>query len=290
MRTRFTIFLMVLLLLCQAAMPALAMEEPDTVVFVTIVDNTGTIVSPHNVVAVTDVDEDDKLTIYDALYCAHEQLYEGGAGAGYGTEETQWGTSLTKLWGIENGGSYGYYLNNASAMSLMDTVKNQDLIVAFAYTDTTTFSDTFSYFDQHMADVAIGDSVTLTLKAVGFDPNTFAPVENPVAGAKILIDGEDSGVVTDAEGRCTIPFTQEGFYNVSAISDTMTLVPPLCVVAIGDGVAEEPSDAPTEAPTQVPEELENKDFPWGITIGIILGAAVIVVAIVIIIKKKGAHA
>ncbi|MBQ4628962.1 MAG: hypothetical protein IJB44_07775, partial [Clostridia bacterium] len=74
----------------------------------------------HDTVSVSDADGDGAISIADALYAAHEENYDGGASAGFGTEETQWGTSLMKLWGVENGGSYGYKVSNGNPMSLGD--------------------------------------------------------------------------------------------------------------------------------------------------------------------------
>lgn len=41
---------------------------------------------------------------------------------GYATDTGDYGLYITKLWGTENGGSYGYCLNNAACMSLTDPV------------------------------------------------------------------------------------------------------------------------------------------------------------------------
>ena len=62
-------------------------------------------------VTVTDIDGDGALTINDALCAAHESYFKGGAAAGYASEMSDYGLMLTKLWGIENGGSYGYYVH-----------------------------------------------------------------------------------------------------------------------------------------------------------------------------------
>ena len=270
MRNRIIIFLLAILLICQGAVPAMA-EESNTKVFVTISDDQGALVLAHKEVTVTDQDGDGTLTIHDALYCAHEQNYTGGAQAGFGTEDTQWGVSLTKLWGVENGGSYGYYLNNASAMSLTDAVKHGDSVQAYAYADTTTFSDMFCYFDR---DTCAGGAVTLTLNGISFDPATFAPVVAPVAGAKILVDGQDSGVVTDAEGKCTVTITKNCI--ISATSETATLVPPVCVAEV---------EVPTITPTPDAEPAPKKDNS-AILYYVAIAAGVVVIGIVVVILKK----
>lgn len=277
MRNRIIIFLLAILLICQGAVPILA-EETDTKVFVTISDDQGALVLTRKEVQVTDQDEDGSLTIYDAIYCAHEQYYTGGAQTGFGTEDTQWGVSLMKLWGVENGGSFGYYLNNASAMSLTDPVKNGDAIQVYAYTDTTTFSDMFCYFDQATVQGEAGMEITLTLNGVSFDPTTFAPVAAPVAGAKILVDEQDSGVITDDKGTCTLTITKNCV--ISATSETATLVPPVCVAEV------EAEDVPTAEPTPDDAPTSKKDSSVILYVAIAAGVIVVGVVIFVVIKKK----
>lgn len=277
MRNRIIIFLLAMLLICQGVAPALA-EEADTKVFVTISDDQGALVLARREVTVTDQDEDGSLTIYDALYCAHEQNYTGGAQAGFGTEDTQWGVSLMKLWGVDNGGSFGYYLNNKSAMSLTDPVKNGDAIQAYAYTDTTAFSDTFCYFDPATVQGEAGTEITLTLNGVSFDPTTFAPIVAPVAGAKILVDGQDSGAMTDAQGKCTLTITKNSV--ISATSETATLVPPVCVAEVKAESAPTVTPTPNEAPTP------KKETDAILYVAVATGVIVVGIVIFVGIKKK----
>ncbi|MBP5657968.1 MAG: hypothetical protein J6X52_05545, partial [Clostridia bacterium] len=82
----------------------------DPVVYVTIAN--GELVLAREAVTLTDADNDGALTINDALYLAHEAKFEGGAAAGYASSTGDYGLSLTKLWGVENGGSYGYFVND----------------------------------------------------------------------------------------------------------------------------------------------------------------------------------
>ena len=51
-------------------------------------------------ITVADNDGDGALTINDALYAAHEKAFTGGAAAGYASVQSDWGLSLSKLWGI----------------------------------------------------------------------------------------------------------------------------------------------------------------------------------------------
>ena len=198
-------------------------ENEGTTVYVTISD--GDLEVVRYAVTLSDIDGDEKLTINDALYLAHEAAFEGGAEAGYATAETQYGLSLSKLWGIENGGSYGYYVNNVGAYSPADELKDGDELVAFVYTDLATWSDSFCYFDKTETEAG---EVTLKLSMVGWDAN-FMPVEMPVAGATITIDGEATEYVTGEDGTVTFTVADTATL-ISASSETLTLVPPVCVV------------------------------------------------------------
>jgi len=207
-----------------------ATEPANVTVYVTISD-AGKLAAVQMPVAVTDEDADGKLTVNDALIAAHG-VYTGGAAAGYATEEGQYGLSITKLWGVENGGSYGFYVNNVASESLTDPVADGDYLTAFSYSDLSKYSDVYSYFDNQTASVAAGASLTLKLSYVGFDAN-FKPVVNPAAGAAITIDGQKTEYVTGSDGTVTVSFAAAGNHIISAVSGTETLVPPVCTVTVG---------------------------------------------------------
>lgn len=231
------ITLLLTLVMVIAATCTAASADEGAKVYVTIADENGKIVVAHKSVSVTDADADGAITISDALAAAHAKFYPDGE-EGYGTFDSEYGLSLGKLWGVENGGSYGYYVNNASAWSLADPVAEGDHVYAFIYTDLVTWSDTYSWFEKASVKAAAGEEIALTLKCAGYDEN-WNPVENTVAGAKILVDGKDTGVVTDADGKAVITVADEGKAVISAASDTMTLVPAVCVATISaaDGAA-----------------------------------------------------
>ena len=207
-----------------------ASAEAAPTVFVSISTDTGALVLAYVPVALTDADGDGALTICDALMLAHAAHHPEGAEA-FLAEQTEWGLSLYKLWGVENGGSYGYMLNDASAWSLVDPVKDGDHVKAYAFTDLTAFSDTYAYFTASVAAAAVNSEITLTLNAAGYDAN-WAPVTLPVAGAVLTVNGEKTDVVTDENGNAVLTLAEAGTYTVSAVSETMTLVPPVCIVTV----------------------------------------------------------
>ena len=203
-----------------------ASAEDSVRVNVTISDGNGQLALAQASVIAKDINGDGKVNIDEALYAAHETEYNGGAAAGYSAYDSDYGRSLTMLWG-EDCGVYGYYVNNAAAMSLDDEVKENDYINAFCYTDLTTWSDTYCYFDKYGVS---DDKFTLTLNAAAWDEN-YNPVTVPVEGAVITINGERTEFVTDAEGKAdiTISDPETGIHVISAVSDTQALVPPVCL-------------------------------------------------------------
>lgn len=209
------------------SLTATVSAEGEDSVFVTI--SNGSLVLAYEEVTLTDADGDGALTVNDALIGAHDKSFEGGADAGYGSAATEYGLSMTKLWGAADAnGGFGYCVNNAPAMSLADAVKAGDHIAAYVYTDKSSFSDAYSYFDTLTS--ASGETV-LTLSKSGYDAE-WNPTTSPVVGAEITVDGVRTGIKTDENGKATVTVEGEGRHVVSAVSDTETLVPPVCIVTL----------------------------------------------------------
>ena len=217
-----------LLVLMTLAVPALAEQAPT--VYVSITDDTGALVLAYAPVAVTDTDSDGLLTIHDALLCAHASHHQQGADA-YAASLTDFGMSMTKLWNVENGGSYGYYLNDASAWSLLDPVAEGDHVKAYCFTDLAAFSDTYAFFAAPALTAKAGETIELSLSAAAFDAN-WAPITIPVEGATITVNGKTVDALTNAEGKASLTLGENGVYTISAVSDTMTLVAPVCIITV----------------------------------------------------------
>ncbi len=200
----------------------------DTTVKVTI-SNAGELVVTQVPVKVTDVDNDGKLTVNDVLIIVHTDKYADGA-SGYALGATGF---VEKLWGVSNGGSYGFYRNNTmTGIVAQEEVQNGDYIVAYSYKDLTSWSDAFSYFDAAEKKVNTGAAVTLTLFASGYDAS-WNPVVAPLADATITVNGVATDIKTDAEGKATITLKDAGTAVISATHATQTIVPPVCTVTVG---------------------------------------------------------
>jgi len=252
MKKLLALLLSVMVLLSVSVLFASA-EDASVEVYVTIADDKGELPVAVEKITVTDIDNDGALTINDALYIAHEEFYEGCAIAGYQTEMTKYGLSLVRLWGVANGYNYGYYVNNASAWSLTDPVVDDDYVAAYCITDLEYFADRYTYFDK-WTEESTGGELGFTLSKSDYDEE-WNPVVLPVEGAVLTINGEPTDVVTDADGKANLTFTEYGTYLISAIAPEGQInVPPVCVVEVA-GEPEpivDPSDDPAEDVTESP--------------------------------------
>ena len=189
--------------------------------------NAGTSVMQQKKIVATDIDKDNKINIDEVLFAAHKNLNKEGD---YASATTQYGLSITKLLG-DTSGSYGYYVNDASAWSLADEVKEGDYVTAYVYADKVGYSDSYSFFTIRNATAVKGEIFNLTLKNAGFDAE-WNTVIAATEGATITVNGEAKEIVTDANGVATLSFAEAGTYVISATSNTVTLVPPVCVVTV----------------------------------------------------------
>ncbi|MBQ2777354.1 MAG: DUF4430 domain-containing protein [Peptococcaceae bacterium] len=192
----------------------------------------------HLALKVTDENKNGFIDIDDVLYAAHEAYYPDDVEDGYTSEEGQWGLSITKLWG-DTSGSFGYCVNNASASSLADQVKNGDHVVAYVYKDQTEWSDVYSYFDKHQ--ITTNSALTLSLLMSDYDEN-YNPITKPIKGATITVDGVSKEDITDKDGKVILSFTENRTYMISATTESMILVPPICVVTFDENYVPDNND------------------------------------------------
>jgi len=178
---------------------------------------------------VDDADGDGSLTVNDALIVIHKSEYNGD---GYETEVTKYGLGIKKMWGVANGGSYGYYVNNSMAWSLTSPINEGDYLYAYVYEDAASYTDKFCYFDKYVTSAAKNETVSLTAtKASGYDEN-YNPIFVPAEGAKVTVNGVLTDIVIDSDGKAEISFDKSGRYVVSVKGDGEILVPAVLVVGI----------------------------------------------------------
>ena len=230
-------FVMVIGLLPATARAAETNEAATITAYVTIsVDGTFAVGKENTQmggipVTATDRNGDGKVNIDETLLAAHEAYYSSGA-EGYSSYTGPYGLSLGKLWG-DASGAFGYYVNDASAWSLDDTVADGDRLTAFVYQDKTGWSDSYTYFAQPTITTGQSGTVELTLYKCGIDEN-WNTVALPCAGAELTADGVSTGVVTDANGRAWLPVGDVlGQKRISAVSTSgEKIVAPCCMITV----------------------------------------------------------
>ena len=214
-------------------------------VYVSLAD--GKLLMAYDKVSVSDIDNDGKITINDALYSAHDLKYPGGVKEGYQSSMGAYGLKIDMLWGKDNGDSYGYYVNNNSAMSLGDEIKSGDHVYAFLYTDLVNWSDTFSFFDKNKVSAKVGEEISLSLSCLGYD-ETWNIVTSPVNNADILANDKKTDFKTNDEGKVSLTFDKAGTYVITAKSTDINLVPPVCIINITDNTVNDNENTPPAKP------------------------------------------
>ena len=159
-------------------------------------------------------------TIDDALKAVHEQCYEGGAAAGYATAMTQWGLSVTKLWGDESG-NFGYQLNQGrvNVGGPTQIVENGDTVDAYVLQGDywTTGTENYAIFSYVASYPTVGQPLVVELSEFTYDDD-FNMVKSPLEGAAVHVFGEpvDGAPVTNAEGKAELTFDTAGTYILTA--------------------------------------------------------------------------
>ncbi|MBQ1257917.1 MAG: hypothetical protein IIX93_11690 [Clostridia bacterium] len=220
----------ILALACLFSLASAEVSPEGINVLVSITDDQNNVVLAAEPVFVTDQDGDNVYTIADALVCAHAQNHENGAEA-FAFEQTAYGLSMTMLWGIDNGGSYGYMVNDQNPLSLSDAVCPDDHIKAYCYTDLVTWSDTYSFFTFPRAEIECGETMPITLFSAGYD-SSWNPVTFIVSNAVIIVNGEETEYRTDENGLFFISFEEAGKYILTAKAEGENLVAPVCVIDV----------------------------------------------------------
>ena len=208
----------------------------------------GEIIVPAADYEITDADGDGKITINDALIIIHQDAFADDDTA-YETEVTEWGLSIKRLCGVENGGSYGYYVNNVMGTGLDQELNDGDYLYAYVFEDAATYSDKYSFFDTLYMNADVDSEFTLVLKKIDFDAG-WNPVEVNVENAIIVIDGEDTEYRTDADGKVTLSLPDEGDYLISARTEGSIITPAVVLATI--------SAPPTEPGEEHEEPGENE--------------------------------
>lgn len=210
----------------------------------------GKVVMAQQTVTVTDVNNNGIFDVDDALYAAHEVGFEGGAEAGYASEDTAWGLSIAKLWG-DTSYAYGYWLNNASCWSLEDVVAEGNALVAFVYQDGTYWSDAYTKLDKLSYTVEALENLTVTLEMAGYDAD-WNTVFAAHGGAVLTVydselkavDVADYTVTDNGDGTYTVKIAKAGTYYLVASDGDPITVPAVSAVTVAEKNVENEPEIP----------------------------------------------
>lgn len=212
------------------ALPVLAAEddlpEESLRVYASIADGDDKTVLACQEILLRDADGDGALTVLDALLAAHDARFDGGAAAGFASEQTENGRIATMLWGRQECG-FGIYVNHLPVGDLLAPLQDGDALYAFACEDPSEVQ--YCHFDVSRATVGGEETLTLTLTELAPDGE-----KQPVSDAVIQIDGKDTAFRTDGGGKVTLQFDGSGSCIVSARKDGVALVPPVCAVSVSE--------------------------------------------------------
>lgn len=170
-------------------------------------------------------------TLADAIAAAHAAYCPDGA-AGWELVPSDWGMSMTKIWGQTDGVGM-FYVNGEMAMLDAASIPaaDGDCVDLFTFSDLTYWSDCYSSFDLHGANAAMGEKITLTLRNAGYDEN-WNSVTAPLPGAVVkLADGTVLGT-TDGDGKAVVSFSAPGTYVITASCEDLLISAPSCVVTV----------------------------------------------------------
>ena len=167
-------------------------------------------------VTVKDLDKDGKMSFDEALVAAHKAYNKK---AGYATVLTEYGASVTKLWGVETFNTLFFDNGVPIASNVKDTeIKKGDKLYASINADDSYYSDWYTAFDKEKATVYAKRELTLNLS--GFQAmagSEVQPVKNVMIGT--WVKGEFTpmdAVYTDDGGNVTLQFNKKGTYYVTA--------------------------------------------------------------------------
>lgn len=167
-------------------------------------------------VTVTDINEDGKLTVDEALVAAHKAYNsEDGyiANSGY----------VSKLWGEETGNIL-CFINNVglTAGVTVDTINDGDYLVASVNQDNKYYADWYTFFDNTETEVKVNEEFTLNLKGhlgMAYKEEDFKNIALSNITIGVWENGEFKAIedkITDENGDVSLSFSEVGTYFITA--------------------------------------------------------------------------
>ncbi len=225
----------------------------------------------------------ERPTLLNAFILTHK-LYSEGVDAfnGIPNNSTAQGNDLyiTKFWNEEttqlsymvNNKFPGEWLEDQKIIwgSSADNIKlrSGDDVNVTMYTDYQ-IPMFYTYFKDSSITVRQGEKVDLELLGFNSADAYLNPESKGISGSTITIDGEDTNIVTDKNGKASISFDEVGTYTISAkntdltISDSKAVITaPVCTITVKEKALDITFDADngTEPVVKTIEKGETLDF------------------------------
>lgn len=161
-------------------------------------------------VEVSDLNSDGVLTYDEALSAAHALYCPNG----YASENSGWGVSVYKLWGVESM-NFSFYLNDSALENHVGNTETSalhagDLLTASVNQDEKYYADHYVKFSKRSCAATAGRKFTLSMGGtLGSDKITIGYWKN---GGFVALDG----ATVDKSGNVSLVFTQAGSYLLTA--------------------------------------------------------------------------
>lgn len=185
-------------------------------------------------------DKSSEPTILDAIIAAHLYMF-GDSFMDYAPLNVTPNGWITSSFGEETSNS-SYRLNGATDdgkgnyYNLETAIKNNDYIEYMFYIDCTGFSDVYVSFDARNKSVKLGDDITLTAYAEGYDAK-YNIVKAPASDLTITSNDEVVGT-TDKDGKITLKANMIGEQIISATGKigTADIFAPYCKITVSTDI------------------------------------------------------
>jgi len=181
----------------------------------------------------------ESYNLNDVFYAAHAAYHEDGAD-GYESSNGEWGLSVDKLWG-DTSFNFGYQVNGGTetVYGLDHTVENGDYVDAAIYKNFYPDTEGYATFDTNKIDLCTDEVLELTLSYVSGYDESYNMIFSPCDNATIVINGTETEIKTDENGKAEISLCESGKYIISAKKTKIlneTTVPaitaPICVADV----------------------------------------------------------
>ncbi len=192
-----------------------------------------------NVVAFSEVvlEGKENYNLNDAFAEFHNTYYEGEEG--YAFEESEYGPYVTEFLN-DVSGNFSYQLNQGSemVMGLNHEIEDGDTIDFSINKNYYPDTESYAVFKDTHIETFSGKEIEIELNQSGYDEN-FNLVFSSCPDATIIIDGEKTEIVTDAEGKAKILIDNPGRYVVSATKSKIVkektvpaITAPACIIDV----------------------------------------------------------